>query len=142
MPVGPSILWPENTRKSTSRALTSTGRCGTDWQASRSVRAPTSRASPTISATGLMVPRTFEACEKATILVEEVMTCRASSRRAAPSSSTGMKRSSAPVRAASSCHGIRLAWCSSSVTTMLSPGPTANRRAVSPPRPSEALDIA
>ena len=37
-----------------------------------------------------------------------------SSSTSSPSSSTGMKRSSAPVLAASSCHGTRFEWCSSS----------------------------
>ena len=34
MPLGPSILWPENAAKSTPSAWKSTGWCGTDWQAS------------------------------------------------------------------------------------------------------------
>ena len=37
------------------------------------------------------------------------------------------QRSVAPVRRQSSCHGTRLAWCSISVTTISSPGPSANR---------------
>ena len=41
MPLGPSILWPENAAKSTPSAWKSTGWCGTDWQASSSVSAPT-----------------------------------------------------------------------------------------------------
>ena len=41
MPVGPSILWPENTTKSAPVAVTSTGMWGTDWQASSTTRAPT-----------------------------------------------------------------------------------------------------
>ena len=42
------------------------------------------------------------------------------------------QRKVAPVRRASSCHGIRLAWCSSSVVTMTSPGPTACSNRLSP----------
>ena len=34
-----------------------------------------------------------------------------------------MKRSSAPVFAASSCHGTRFEWCSSCVVRIASPGP-------------------
>ena len=45
-----------------------------------------------------------------------------------PSSVTPYQRKVAPVRRASSCHGIRLAWCSSSVVTMTSPGPTARSK--------------
>ncbi len=39
-----------------------------------------------------------------------------------PSAAAGMKRSSAPVLAASSCHGTRLEWCSSSLVRIASPG--------------------
>ncbi len=38
---------------------------------------------------------------------------------------TPYQRSVAPVRRHSSCHGTRLAWCSISVTTTSSPGPSA-----------------
>ena len=44
MPSGANILCPENARKSTPRSSTSTGRCGTDWQASSTTRAPTAWA--------------------------------------------------------------------------------------------------
>ncbi len=47
IPVGPSILWPENAAKSTPRAWKSTGWCGTDWHASRTVSAPTACARAT-----------------------------------------------------------------------------------------------
>jgi hypothetical protein len=40
-PGGPDILWPENAEKSAPRSATSTGMCGTDWQASTSTSAPT-----------------------------------------------------------------------------------------------------
>src|SRR5690606_31838874 len=36
MAYGPSILWPENTARSTPSAGRSSGRCGADWQASKS----------------------------------------------------------------------------------------------------------
>ena len=51
-----------------------------------------------------------------------------------PSSVTGYQRRVAPVRRHSSCHGTRFAWCSSSVTTISSPGPSTNR-SDSGPRP-------
>ena len=47
-PVGPTALWPEYVKKSTSSLFTSTGMCGTDWQASNKTIAPTSRARLTI----------------------------------------------------------------------------------------------
>ncbi len=60
IPLGPSILWPENAAKSTPSAWKSTGWCGTDWQASSSVSAPTAFARATSSATGATAPVTFE----------------------------------------------------------------------------------
>ena len=60
IPLGPSILCPEKAAKSTSRAWKSTGWCGTDWQASSTVSAPTALARATSSATGASAPVTFE----------------------------------------------------------------------------------
>ena len=40
MPVGPYILCPEKATKSASRAVTSSGRCPTDWAASTRTSAP------------------------------------------------------------------------------------------------------
>ena len=40
IPLGPSILCPENAAKSTPSAWRSTGWCGTDWQTSSTVSAP------------------------------------------------------------------------------------------------------
>ena len=59
-PVGPSILCPLKAMKSASKAATSTGMCGTDWQASTTTSAPTACASRATSATGLIVPSTFD----------------------------------------------------------------------------------
>ena len=59
-----------------------------------------------------------------------------------PSSVTGTQRRVAPVRRVSSCHGMRLAWCSISVTSTSSPGPSANREPVPPPPPAAALENA
>ena len=45
---------------------------------------------------------------------------------------TPNQRSVAPVRWHSCCQGTRLAWCSISVTSTSSPGPTRNRCACGP----------
>src|ERR1700712_580166 len=52
---------------------TSTLLCGTDWQASSTVSAPTFCAAPTSSSTGLTVPSTFDWWVKATTLVRELI---------------------------------------------------------------------
>jgi hypothetical protein len=76
------------------------------------------------SATGFTMPSTFETCVKATtrvrgdegrggIHVERAVVVRRD------------VRSTAPVRAASSCHGMRFAWCSIAVVTISSPGRTS-----------------
>ena len=72
MPSGPNILCPENARKSTPRSSTSTGRCGTDWQASSTTSAPTACARSVSSLTGLIVPSTLETWVKANTLVRSV----------------------------------------------------------------------
>ena len=123
MPSGPNILCPENARRSTPRSATSTGRCGTDWQASRTTSAPTAWARSVSSRTGLSVPSTLETCVKAKTLVRSVSRLSRSVRSSRPSGVTGTQRSVAPVRRHASCHGMRLAWCSISVTSTSSPGP-------------------
>ena len=130
MPLGPSILWPENAAKSTPSAWKSTGWCGTDWQASSTVSAPTALARATSSATGATAPVTFEWWLNATTFTRSSSSSESRSMR--PSSVTPYHFNVAPVRRASSCHGIRLAWCSSSVVTMTSPGPTACSNRLSP----------
>jgi hypothetical protein len=69
MPVGPKILWPENTKKSASSACTSTGMCETDCAPSTSVRAPARCAIATISRTGTTCPSALDTCVTATIFV-------------------------------------------------------------------------
>ena len=54
-------------------------------------------------------------------------TARASRGPAGRRRVTPYHRRTAPVRRHSSCHGTRFAWCSSSVTTISSPGSSANR---------------
>ncbi len=102
-----------------------TGWCGTDWHASSTVSAPTARARATSSATGRTLPSTLDWCANATIFVRSDSSSESRSSR--PSSVTEYQRSTAPVRRHSSCHGTRFAWCSSSVTTISSPGSSANR---------------
>ena len=126
IPLGPSILCPEKARKSTSNAATSTGMCGTDWQASSNTRAPTSRARAVMVATGLIVPTTLDWCANATSFVRSLTSSFRSDRSRRPSSVTENQRSVAPVRRHNCCQGTRLAWCSISVTTISSPGPTWN----------------
>ena len=82
------------------------------------------------SATGAIAPVTFEWWLNATTFTRS--SSSSESRSIRPSSVTPYQRSVAPVRRASSCHGIRFAWCSSSVVTMTSPGPTARSKRLSP----------
>jgi hypothetical protein len=72
MPVGPHILWLEATSQSTPSACTSTGMCGTDWQASSSTRAPARLASATTASTSSTAPSTLDTCTRLTSLVLEV----------------------------------------------------------------------
>mmetsp|Transcript_22187 Transcript_22187/g.88032 ORF Transcript_22187/g.88032 Transcript_22187/m.88032 type:complete len:238 (+) Transcript_22187:531-1244(+) len=126
IPVGPHILWPEATRKSTPRAWTSTGRCGTAWQASTRTAqsgAPRSRAARTMSSSGVSQPRTFETYAVATILVRGVMSdWRCARSTFVRSAFSWAYLIVAPARDAASCHGTRFAWCSSTVSTISSPG--------------------
>ena len=70
IPSGPSILCPEKTRKSTPSAVTSTGWCGTDCAAvGQHQRALPRAPARAISATGGIVPVTFDWWVTATILV-------------------------------------------------------------------------
>ena len=51
-PIGPYSLWPLKAMKSAPSVVTSTDRCGTDWQASTTTRAPTACARAASSAPG------------------------------------------------------------------------------------------
>ncbi len=90
--------------------------------------APAPRTRATMSATGLIVPRTLEICAKAASLTRPVessaSSCSSDSR---PSSDTSSQRSSAPVSCVSSCQGTMLEWCSIWVISTTSPGPTFSR---------------
>ena len=132
MPDGPSILCAEKARKSAPSVVTSTGRCGTDWAPSATTSAPLAWASAAISATGGTVPVTLDWCVTATILVRSLISSSAWLRSRRPSGVTPNQRSVAPVRWHSCCQGTRLAWCSISVTSTSSPGPTRNRSASGP----------
>ena len=84
---------------------------------------------------GSRVPSTFETWVKANTLVRSVSRVSRSVRSSRPSGVTGTQRRVAPVRRHASCHGIRLAWCSISVTSTSSPGPSGNRSPCPPPPP-------
>ena len=59
-----------------------------------------------------------------TTLVRSVIRSSMFERSSSPSSVMPNHRSVAPVRSVSSCHGTMLEWCSISVMTTSSPGPT------------------
>mmetsp|Transcript_36924 Transcript_36924/g.91224 ORF Transcript_36924/g.91224 Transcript_36924/m.91224 type:complete len:236 (-) Transcript_36924:550-1257(-) len=123
MPVGPHILCPLATIQSTPSVCTSTAMCGTDWHESSSTLAPCLRASSTISATGASHPSTLLTCAVAISAVLEFTTSR-SCFMSMPCVSlvSPTWRITAPVLAATSCHGTRLLWCSSTDSTISSPG--------------------
>ena len=98
MPVGPKILCPENTKKSASRAWTSTFMCETDWAPSTSAQAPTRWAMAITSAIGVTVPSALETWVTETSFVRSLRRRWYSSRSSCPSSSTGITCSTAPVR--------------------------------------------
>src|SRR5674476_1597332 len=59
IPVGPQILWPVKARRSQPRSATDVGSCGTPWEASTTITAPTACAMAATCATGLIVPSTL-----------------------------------------------------------------------------------
>ena len=130
-PVGPSILWLDRAMASTpaaDRAAKSSGRCAADWHVSSTTSAPTARAAGRMSSSGVIAPVTLEAWVRASTRVRSFSTwVVAGSMR--PSSVKSSQRNFAPVRAASSCQGTRLAWCSARVTTISSPSPMTRRLA-------------
>ena len=144
MPVGPSILWPVKASRSTPRADTSVGSCGTPWEPSATMTAPTAWACSAIRAIGLTVPSTLETQASETTLVRSLMSPSrsAASRSSRPSSVMSNQRSVAPVRPQTICQGTRFEWCSRTETTTSSPGPS---RAPSVPaarlRASEAFFV-
>ena len=101
MPVGPTILCPVNATRSAPSAATSTGSCGTAWEASthqhRADRVGQRRRSREI---GLTVPSTLDTYATETILVRSLIrpVGRGASRSSRPSSVTSNQRSVAPVR--------------------------------------------
>ncbi|MEY4010089.1 MAG: hypothetical protein RLZZ93_781 [Actinomycetota bacterium] len=114
--------------KSASQACTSVGMWGTDWHPSTMATAPARWAAATRSATGLMVPSTFDMAVKENAFAP-------SSRRSrpevssSPSAVSGTQRISNPFSAASICQGTMLAWCSMWVSTTASPA-----RRLAPPQ--------
>mmetsp|Transcript_64652 Transcript_64652/g.192632 ORF Transcript_64652/g.192632 Transcript_64652/m.192632 type:complete len:251 (-) Transcript_64652:621-1373(-) len=122
-PVGPHILCPEAAIQSAPRSCTSTGRCGTDWHASRRTSAPARWAVAAILRTGFTQPRVFDTWAKVTSLVRGVIRDSMCSTSSSPLLATRAKANSAPVRWATNCHGTKFEWCSISVSTTRSPGP-------------------
>ena len=123
IPVGPSILCPENAKKSHPISSMFTFMWGTAWAPSISVK-----ISPGASLhiwiilwASVIVPRTFDIRLKVTSFTLPVARYPLrSSKINWPSSSTPMYFSLAPFSCASSCHGTMLLWCSYSVVTMMS----------------------
>ena len=122
---GRTACAPRSARKSQPSACTSIARCGTACAASTTMIAPCSCAHAASRSTGLIVPSEFETRLFATTLTLPVLreSRRAPSRSSSPLSVRRIIRSSAPVRRAMCCQGTKLEWCSSSVTTTMSPGP-------------------
>ena len=114
-------LVPEKARKSQPSDPTSTGMHGTDWAASTRSRAPASCAIPAISATGLIVPRTFETWVQHTSRVRCPREEESSSRSSPPSAPRPMIRRRRPASRHSACHGTKFEWCSMIVMTTWSP---------------------
>jgi hypothetical protein len=83
---------------------------------------PRRRASRQISATGLTVPSTLETWVKASSFTSGVIRAHSASRSSSPSGVTGATLMLAPPRAATSCQGTMLAWCSICVSRIDSPG--------------------
>mmetsp|Transcript_22211 Transcript_22211/g.40875 ORF Transcript_22211/g.40875 Transcript_22211/m.40875 type:complete len:211 (+) Transcript_22211:654-1286(+) len=121
IPVGPHILCPEATKKSTPSSWTSTGMCGTDWQASSRTRAPALLAVFTTLATGLTHPKTLETCIRLIRRVLDVTKLSSCSTSNSPSGVMPAKRNLAPVLCASSCQGTMFEWCSMHVRMTSSP---------------------
>ncbi len=119
-PGGPSVLWPEKTKKSQSRSWTLTGSCGAAWAPSTSTNAPAACALATISLTGLIVPMPLLTAVKATSLGFVRSSASKLSWLRCPSSSNETNSRSASFSWVSICHGMMLEWCSISVVTMVS----------------------
>mmetsp|Transcript_18153 Transcript_18153/g.51202 ORF Transcript_18153/g.51202 Transcript_18153/m.51202 type:complete len:238 (+) Transcript_18153:542-1255(+) len=123
MPVGPHILWLDAAIQSAPSAWTSTGMCGTDWHASSSTLAPTALARHTIVSTSFTHPKVLLTCCRATSLVFGPTRLQYSSMSSPSSWSSPTNLSTAPLRAARSCQGTRLEWCSATLSTISSPSP-------------------
>ena len=108
IPVGPSILCPENARKSQSMSCTSTGMCGTLCAPSTSTAAPTARALAASSLTGLMVPTALDSCDIANNRVRGPIIRSTASISSVWSSASGRILSLASFFFAICCQGTRL----------------------------------
>ena len=121
MPVGPQSLWEEPTRKSAPSWATSRGRWARLWQASTSNSAPAAWARGAISAIGFRQPRVLLTCTRLTRRVRPLSWAWKSARSSSPRSVRPTWRRTQPVRAASSCQGTRLLWCSMTLSSTSSP---------------------
>ena len=128
MPVGPSILWAENAKKSQPSEGRSTFMCGTACAPSIITRAPAFLAREATARASVMVPSTLDMRLNVTSLARPDSRCASSwSMSRFPSSSTPTYSSLAPFSFASSCQGTMLLWCSYSVVITASPSPTWGR---------------
>ena len=90
--------------------------------------APCSCAQAASRSTGFTVPSEFETTPVATTLtVPSLAIASSSSSLSSPWSSSEIILNPAPVRLATYCHGTKFEWCSSSLTTTRSPGPSLER---------------
>ena len=104
MPIGASILCPDNTKKSASRSWTSIFMCGADCAASTTMIAPTSWALWAIFFISFIVPKTFDTCVTATILTPGTILLFISSSDNSQFSFVYMYSSVAPVFLQTFCH--------------------------------------
>src|SRR5690606_11740134 len=107
-PVGPYILCPENAKKSTSSACTSTATCCTACAPSTSTGTSWLCAISIISFTGLTVPSALETYVKETSFVCSENNALYATISNSPLSFIGMTRSLHPFSSHSICHGTIL----------------------------------
>ena len=124
VPLGPSILCPENAKKSQPSSCMSTARCGTLCAPSTTTIASRSWAQSQISRTGIHRPeRVGLVHDRDDLDAADLLDLRELVEVEAAVVGQADVAQRAPVRFASSCHGTMLEWCSISLRTITSPGP-------------------
>ena len=108
MPMGASILWPEKTRKSTSRSWTSTGMWGTLWAPSQTMYVPLSWHSFANALMSFSRPMMFETWVMAKIFVFGVSASATISAVTSPVRSTSRYFTVAPAFSAAIRQGSML----------------------------------